>query len=672
MAPPRTVPQMRCPAHPDARVEGFGTRELKGGPVRRYRCHPPGDPRPTPHVFSVPLDADGEPRARGWSPPPACPQHAESHVIRDGTYGIRTPVPRQRYRCSPADGSKPHGFTPALPRNHVHAHEGGCAECEEMRGVHRGETAIARLHSWPTRLVARALNELALGGTYSDVSRQALVSAERIALRHMALVRAGLTATQADAVVDAEETAADAGRPAPAVAEVVAEQAASDTPAPADLVRYRRRRRTREQIERDEAAKAARAAKVAAEQGAAPSIEVPPTQPAPPPPPAKAAGGSDQPAVEAVKRKNPRSAESHNVWHVSADWCEAFGPVVYDPVEARLRSHARAERARLDRLRAAGEPLVRPQVLLLDDMPVYGSEVGGGGRGRTRRDEGFFLLVAAEVSWHDGVLHEDGTRSLERRLKLRLVRAMPKSNAAGWRLLLDELGYAPDFVVADAGTGIGRAVEAHYDPARTTFVPSLWHVGTAVRNGLRDTPGALVKVPGGGREPLRPLRKHLGELSRAGAIADTRSWTSWWDQLEEICVAQAIPTDRIRKRRANYEQPFATAIAALANHPGVPVSTGGLETVMAKRIEPMLAMRCTGFGNIERTNRLFDLAVAREHGAFDDLSDVVTLLRQDAQTADGYTVPLRSISDPRPRKGRYSSLRDSLLISELAEARGLS
>ena len=122
-----------------------------------------------------------------------------------------------------------------------------------MRGVHRGETAIARLHSWPTRLVARALNELALGGTYSDVSRQALASAERIALRHEALVRAGLTATQADAVVDAEETAADAGQPAPSVAEVIDDQAASEAPAPADLVRYRRRRRTKEEIERDKA-----------------------------------------------------------------------------------------------------------------------------------------------------------------------------------------------------------------------------------------------------------------------------------------------------------------------------------------------------------------------------------------------------------------------------------
>jgi len=492
------------------------------------------------------------------------------------------------------------------------------------------------------------------------------VSAERIALRHEVLVRAGLTATQADAVVDAEETAADSGQPAPSVAEVIADQAASEAPAPADLVRYRRRRRTKEEIERDKAEKAA------AERAAAPPVESPPAEPAPPAPLAEAVAGPDEPPAKAPKRKNPRSAESHNVWHVSADWCEAFGPVVYDQVEARLRSHAPAERARLDRLRAAGKPLVRPQVLLPDDMPVYGTEVGGGSRGRARRDEGFFLLVAAEVSWHDGLLHKDGTRSLERRLKLRLVRAMPKSNAGGWRLLLDELGYAPDYVVADAGTGIGRAVAAHYDPARTTFVPSLWHVGTAVRNGLRDTPGALVKVPGGGREPIRPLRKHLGELSRAGAIAGVASWTAWWDQLEDICAAQAIPTDRIRKRRANYEQPFATAIAALTNHPEVPVSTGGLETVMAKRIAPMLAMRRTGFGNIERTNRLFDLAIAREHRAFDDLTDVVTLLRQDARIAEGYTVPLRHISDPRPRKGRYSSLRDSLLISELAEARGLS
>ena len=367
-----------------------------------------------------------------------------------------------------------------------------------------------------------------------------------------------------------------------------------------------------------------------------------------------------------MRRRSRSGDESRNAWHIAADWTEAFGPVVWEPVEARLREQALAERARLDALLAAGEPLVRPQVLLLDDVPVYGRSGGG----RSRRDEGFFLLVAAElVSRTDLPATERGPPSQTR---LRLVRAMPKSNAAGWRLLLDELGYTPDFVVADAGTGIARAIEEHYDPVRTTFIPSLWHVAQAVRTGLGETRGALVAVPGGGRTPLPSFRSHLAELGRDKAITDAATWSAWWDELERICVAERVPRDKMRSRRRNYELPYAHAIGRLAGLDGVPVSTGGLETVMAKRVQPMLALRRTGFANIERTNRLFDLLVAREHGAFTDLGDVISLLRADSTPHQGWTVPLRDIADPRPQGGRYASLRDSLLITELAEARGLA
>jgi hypothetical protein len=64
-----------------------------------------------------------------------------------------------------------------------------------------------------------------------------------------------------------------------------------------------------------------------------------------------------------------------------------------------------------------------------------------------------------------------------------------------------------------ASTGIGRAVTDHFDPARTVFVPSLWHLAAAVKTGLADTCGALVPVPGGGREPLPELRAHLASLA---------------------------------------------------------------------------------------------------------------------------------------------------------------
>lgn len=675
---------MRCHRHPAAKVHSLGTYEASSGTRRRYKCVPSGGET---HTFSVVEDLGA---VRVWSPPPPCPRHQGSKVVRNGTYGVRTPRPRQRYRCVPADGSKPHAFTPPLPRDHVHDAEGGCPECEELRGFHHGETAVARRHSWPTRLVARALAQLSQGGSYADTSRQALRSAERTAARHEALVRSGLTPGEADAVVDAEETAADRGERPPSIEEGIgavgdpwageeARDTASEAAVAADRARYRRKRRTSKELESDGAADGA---------GSGAELPAPVTEPrevrgqilAEPdarvattdageeptdPEPADGEPADEEDGEDGERRKNPRSAESHNVWHIAADWCEAFSPVLYEPIDARLREKAVAERARLDAQVAAGQRRTSPQVLLLDDIPVYG-RVGGG---KSRRDEGFFLLVAAEVEW--GPEPDDPMTVQDRRLRLRLVRAMPKSNAAAWRLLLDELGYHPDFVVADAGTGIYRAIETHYDPTRTVFVPSLWHVAEAMRTGLADTKGALVKVPGGGKEPLPELRQHLALLSRE-VIATEESWVGWWDQLEEICRDKTLPVDRIRRRRTNYEAKVIAAIAGLAGYDQVPVSTGGLETLMARQVQPLLALRRTGFGNIERTNRLFDLVVAREHGAFDDLTEVVNQLRADANTAGGWTVPLRDIADPRPLDGRYSSLRDSLLITELAESRGLA
>jgi hypothetical protein len=565
-------------------------------------------------------------------------------VIRYGRYASSTPQPRQRYQCIRVvldsageplldEGGKPkllrHVFTPALPRDHVHPAEASCPGCEELRGTHHGETAVARRHAWPTRIVARGLLELSLGGSYADVSRWALRNAQATADRFAELVGQGMTAAEAGIAVANETEAADVAEhlatPAPSATEPRSKRR------PAGVrVRGKRSRRTRADL----------------------------------------AAGAGSPG----KAKNPRAADSHNVWHIAADWCEAFSPVVFEPVEAALRAQARTERARLDAQLAAEAPLERPQVLLLDDKPVYGRDRSADGA--ARRDNGFFLLVAAEIGW--GTVAADPMALPDRSLRLRVVRAMPKSNAPSWRLLLDELGYAPDFVVADAGTGIARALAAHFDPERTTFVPSLWHVGQAVRTGLADTHGAFVNGPTG--RSLRPeLGEHVATLTRDDTLIDVGTWGRWWDELEKRCVQLGLPLDKIRRRRRNYEAPFAAAIPRLQAHPQVPVGTGGLETLIAKRVEPLLALRSTAFANIERTNRLFDLVVAREHGAFDDLGQLVKLLRDDAAIAvgartgrAGWTTPLRSIADPRPEDGRYSSLRDALMILELAQRRGLT
>jgi hypothetical protein len=619
----------------------------------------------------VPVEAVGlgivvaEPRP--WTPPPQCELHRDvDHlVVRNGTYGTSTPRPRQRYRCTSsvlddagnpvleADGRpklRRHAFTPSLPRDHVHPGEGGCAECSELRGTHHGETAVARRHTWATRTVARGLLDLSLGSSYAEVSLWALRTAEASAARFAELVALGVPAEQARAVVEDEAEAASKADSATATLPSQTE--------PKPRVRAGGRMWIRGRV--NPPAKT--------EEASARTVELEPGGEA-------EADGGEEPDASAPKRrvKHPQTEAANNAWHVAADWCEAFAPVVFEQVEARLRTHALAERARLDALRGAGLPLERPQVLLVDDVPVYGRSNARGGV--SRRDEGFFLLAAAETVW--GPEPTDPMTRAARSLKLRAVRAMPKSNAAAWRLLFDELDYAPDFIVADAGTGIARAIETHFDPARTTLVPSLWHVTKAIRLGLTDTPGALVSGPTG--KALRPeLADHLSRLTRGRVLVDVTAWSGWWDELEALCLGLAVPRDKVRTRRLRYEAPFAAAIPRLSAHAEVPVSTGGLETLLAKRVEPLLAMRRTGFANIERTNRLFDLVIAREHGAFDDLSAVVSLLREDAEGAvghhgrAGWTVPLRGVADPRPEGGRYSSLRDAMLVLDLAEQRGLT
>jgi hypothetical protein len=343
VAPPRRIAQARCPdpRHRRAAVSANGTYARGERRFRRYRCRPlAGDP----HTFSVPIDGAN---AVPMSPPPPCPDH-QGKVIRYGTYGTRTAKPRQRYRCTPADGSKPHVFTPTLPRDHVHAGSDSCEHCEELRGVHRGETAVARRHSWSTRVVARGLEQLSAGTSYADVSRWAL------------RVTGNPTRRRATTTISAAQ------------------------PDDGDVSR-----------------------------------------------PAK-------------RRKSAASAESHNVWHIAAGWTEVFAPVVYVHVETGLRDRALVERRRLDALAASGVSADRPQVWLLDDVPVYGRDAAG--TGKSRRDAGFFVLVLAEVEWTQP--GGDGGGPPVGRPRLRLVRAMAKSNKAAWRLVFDEMGYEPDFAPA--------------------------------------------------------------------------------------------------------------------------------------------------------------------------------------------------------------------------------
>lgn len=248
---------------------------------------------------------------------------------------------------------------------------------------------------------------------------------------------------------------------------------------------------------------------------------------------------------------------------------------------------------------------------------------------------------------------------------------MAKANGPAWRMVFDELGYTPDFVVGDASTALTSAVRAHYG-YRTTFVPSLWHVARAIERGLIQTPGATTATPSGKRLE-RGLYRHLAEISRDGAaMASLEGWSKWWDDLDALLAGLGLPRDYANRRRMLYEAPMLKALPALLANPAVPMSTDGLEKHIQAHLEPVLRGRRAQLANIERTNALFDLVVARIHGAFVRHGPVTQALRKDATGHEGWTIALRSITDPYPPVGRYSSLRDPTLQVSVARDRGLA
>ena len=70
------------------------------------------------------------------------PEHAGSRIEVDGTYG-RPGHRRQRYKCSPHPGGKPHVFTELLPREE--SWHRSCEHCErrlERRGGPEGASPL--------------------------------------------------------------------------------------------------------------------------------------------------------------------------------------------------------------------------------------------------------------------------------------------------------------------------------------------------------------------------------------------------------------------------------------------------------------------------------------------------------------------------------------------------
>ncbi|MGH2873006.1 MAG: transposase [Solirubrobacteraceae bacterium] len=104
----------------------------------------------------------------------ACPrpEHAGSRVRFDGRYGPPAHR-RQRYRCVPANGDRPHRFTESLPREESWSE--ACEQCERGVESHEGPHA-ARKYQFVARGIGEALMMVGAGSTYREA---ALVSRER-------------------------------------------------------------------------------------------------------------------------------------------------------------------------------------------------------------------------------------------------------------------------------------------------------------------------------------------------------------------------------------------------------------------------------------------------------------------------------------------------------------
>lgn len=623
---PRSKPEMKCPVpeHRGSHVVGNGQLLTRDGVRQVWRCTPKKLYKA--HTFST-LDAEDAMVVPRYTPPPPCPVHRRKcRVTRDGTYG-KSGARRQRYRCVPSDAKErkkykggKHTFTPQLAREHVHYGETHCEGCGEALNVHRGSGAAARRQSWNERIVAEGLVRLARGDSYGAVSEWAWEETGRKRTRPAKL---------SQKEKERREKEAEWRR-------AVREAEASGLPAP------RRPRGT--------------------------------ATPLPGEPPERRRAVDASGAPTAPRKRSSRTRAVNARWHTAADWVEVYGPVIWKDVERSLLRAERVEGRRRGALTAA-ERLEdgRPSVLLLDDIPVNTRAMNDGTGKRVSR-RAYFVLGAATVVWPTRAA--DVVREPDDRLtKLRLLRAYATNEADAWRLLFRELGYEPgvhepEFILADAGTGLMKAVETYFRHA--VVVPSIYHLTQAVWKALEETPGATVMGDDG--PMLRPeLLDIVGSLSAERLRAmDAKRWKGWWDSLERVLDRHGLPQTKLAERRDNYEDTIAAALDKLRGNAAVPLSTGGFETVLRTSVQTVLTGRRAGFSNIERTNSLLDLVVAANRGAMSNTNRVIDLLREHSKPSKGWAAPVRDIADPQPPfPARYSSLRDRDLVTDLAEAHGV-
>lgn len=191
------------------------------------------------------------------------------------------------------------------------------------------------------------------------------------------------------------------------------------------------------------------------------------------------------------------AAQGKSAWHLAADLVEQYAPLLWRRVNQQMRERDRRQRAANDEQLAAAPnaALATPVTWLLDEQPVILSNRRRRGQQRRRLERNqWSLLVVVEVRWHPS---DDPMSYPGREYRLRLARAYPRGNEQAWRLVLDELGVRPDFIVADNADAISNAVARQYGANTVGLVPSLFHIQRNIRDALRKLPGAATTLERG-------------------------------------------------------------------------------------------------------------------------------------------------------------------------------
>ena len=281
---------------------------------------------------------------------------------------------------------------------------------------------------------------------------------------------------------------------------------------------------------------------------------------------------------------------------------------------------------------------------VIDDVPVFSMK-----RVRGRASQKFAVLALFEV-----FLDPVGRRKVE---QLRLLRAYPRHDAAAYRLLLNELGYVPDYVLSDGATGIFRAIRSVAAGDRHRFQPMLsaYHV----RNQLRRLFSSL--KPQGCLPSRRPgLRP--GDL---GVLRERRGVAGLVAPLRGACP-------RSRLLSVGVEYPLGVGLQA-----GVRPADAGTRRVG----DAATHHRRAGGGVVQdrHAEHRQSFPRFRQPGAHQPAAGPDGVARQRAagqrrrggrgsapraEAHDGYAAPTRTVVD----QGMHRSLTNPAALEELAKA----